>query len=126
MAAKPHPWIATNGWKDACRVSDLGEAWDGFAESLRRDGEEWQRWYDLEAPEMSLLPGGFERLDKFQRLLLCRILRNDRCINAIKQYIIEKMGEYYVKSPLIQYDKIYAQSTEKTPIVFILSPGADP
>jgi dynein heavy chain len=39
---------------------------------------------------------------------------------------MEKMGEYYVKSPLIMYDKIYAQSTEKTPIVFILSPGADP
>jgi len=39
---------------------------------------------------------------------------------------MEKMGEYYVKSPLIMYEKIYAQSTEKTPIVFILSPGADP
>jgi len=75
---------------------------------------------------MAPLPGGFEKLDKFQRLIVSRILRNDRCINSIKQYIMEKMGEYYVKSPLIMYEKIYAQSTEKTPIVFILSPGADP
>ena len=36
------------------------------------------------------------------------------------------MGNQYVTSPPILYDKIYAQSTEKTPIVFILSPGADP
>jgi dynein heavy chain len=31
-----------------------------------------------------------------------------------------------VKSPPIRFDRIYEQSTEKTPIVFILSPGADP
>ena len=36
------------------------------------------------------------------------------------------MNDYYVKSPPINYQKIYDQSTEKTPIVFILSPGADP
>lgn len=36
------------------------------------------------------------------------------------------MHEYYVKSPPIIYENIYKNSTEKTPIVFILSPGADP
>jgi len=36
------------------------------------------------------------------------------------------MNEQYVKSPPRDYDKIYKQSTEKTPIVLILSPGADP
>ncbi len=59
-------------------------------------------------------------------LLVCRIFRNDRCVNAIKSYIIEKMSDIYVKSPPIDYEKILKQSTEKTPIVFILSPGADP
>ena len=72
------------------------------------------------------MPCGYDKLNKFQKLIVCRIFRNDRCINAIKQYIIEKMGQQYVQSTPIIYDKIYAQSTEKTPIVFILSPGADP
>jgi len=36
------------------------------------------------------------------------------------------MSDVYVKSPPIDYEKIYKQSTEKTPIIFILSPGADP
>lgn len=31
-----------------------------------------------------------------------------------------------MKPPPINFDKIYAQSTNKTPIDFILSPGADP
>jgi dynein heavy chain len=36
------------------------------------------------------------------------------------------MGDFYVKPPPINFDKIYSQSNAKTPIVFILSPGADP
>ena len=39
---------------------------------------------------------------------------------------MEKMHAQYIQSPPIKYEKIYEQSTEKTPIVFILSPGADP
>lgn len=59
-------------------------------------------------------------------MLICKIFRNDRCINSIKNFIIDKMSDIYVKSPPIDYEKIYKQSTEKTPIIFILSPGADP
>jgi dynein heavy chain len=56
-----------------------------------------------------------------------RCIRPDRVINCIKIFIgAQIQNEYYVKSPLVSYDKVYAQSTNKTPIVFILSPGADP
>jgi dynein heavy chain len=55
-----------------------------------------------------------------------RVIRPDRVINAIKNFIIDKMSDYYVKSPPLSFEKIYASSTNKTPIVFILSPGADP
>lgn len=55
-----------------------------------------------------------------------RVIRPDRAVNAIKNFIIDRMSDYYVKSPPLSYEKIYEQSTNKTPIVFILSPGADP
>lgn len=35
-------------------------------------------------------------------------------------------NQNYVQPPTINYDKIFNQSNEKSPIVFILSPGADP
>lgn len=35
-------------------------------------------------------------------------------------------SDVYVQPPTLQYDKIFEQSNERTPIVFILSPGADP
>jgi len=38
---KPNAWISPNGWKDACQTESLGEAWEGFAASLKKDGAEW-------------------------------------------------------------------------------------
>lgn len=32
-----------------------------------------------------------------------RVLRPDRVINAIKNFIIDKMNDYYVKSPPIDF-----------------------
>jgi dynein heavy chain, axonemal len=37
-----------------------------------------------------------------------------------------KMGEQYVQPPVADYMRIYQQSTPTAPVVFILSPGADP
>lgn len=56
-----------------------------------------------------------------------RVLRPDRVINQVKNFIQAQIqSDYYVKSPLISYQKVYQGSTNRTPIVFILSPGADP
>jgi dynein heavy chain, axonemal len=124
---KPGPWISDNGWKDIQKLDTLGPEWTGFIDNLLKNKDTFKEWYDLEAPEQTEIPCGYtEKLSKFQILLLMRVLRPDRVINAIKNFIIDKMNDYYVKSPPINYEKIYASSNNKTPIVFILSPGADP
>ena len=50
----------------------------------------------------------------------------DRVTVGITRYVIAKMGERYVQPPTLDYSAIYRQSTQMTPIVFVLSPGADP
>jgi len=73
------------------------------------------------------IPCGYsEKLSQFQICLLIKVIRPDRVINQVKKFIINRMSDVYVKPPPLNYDKIYAQSNEKSPIVFILSPGADP
>jgi len=128
---KPHKWMSNNGWKDAIKLQEFGGCWSSLIDDIRQNGSQWKRWYDLESPEESPLPMGYSEKtgnDKFKQLLLIRIFRPDRAVNAIKRFIISRMSgnEYYVKTPPIVYKKILQQSTEKTPIVFILSPGADP
>lgn len=126
-AKKPFDFLSENGWKDIQKLEILGDSWTGFIDNLVKNKKAWKEWYDLEAPEQSEIPCGYTvSLSKFQILLLMRVLRPDRVVNAIKNFIIDKMNDYYVKSPPISFEKIYESSTCKTPIVFILSPGADP
>ena len=95
---------------------------------IEADGESWKEWYNLQKPEDSDLPGEYAKITKMQLLMILRAFRPDRVYNGVKRFIIEFYNnqEYYVQPPTIQYDKIFSQSNEKSPIVFILSPGADP
>lgn len=57
---------------------------------------------------------------------MLRCLRVDRVTVGITHYVIAKLGERFVQPPVLDYLAIHRQSTEHTPIVFVLSPGADP
>lgn len=56
------------------------------------------------------------------------MFRPDWIIHGVKNFIINyfKGSDYYVISPTISYKKIFNWSSENYPIMFILSPGADP
>lgn len=56
-----------------------------------------------------------------------RIFRPDRVVNGMKKFIIDSHNsDKFVQPPTINFEKIFKASNEKSPIVFILSPGADP
>jgi dynein heavy chain len=124
---KPFAWMNDNQWKDIQKLEGLGEIWSGFKNNLKNNPKELKDFYDHEAPEQIEIPCGYsKKLSSFQVLLLMRVIRPDRVVNAIQNFIIDIMNDYYVKSPPLDFTKIYTQSTCLTPIVFILSPGADP
>ena len=116
-------WISASGWKDLIHLSKISEP---FSEILT-DLSAWESWYEMEAPESAPLPLSYsERLSPFQQLLVYRCFRQDRVYNAMKLFVIQIMGEKYVQPPVLDYSRIYAQSSPVSPIVCILSPGADP
>jgi len=134
---KPYDWFPDQGWQDLIRLADIGQkklSPDGRAHPLANlpgdiegDEEVWRSYYDLEAPEENPLPMGYDRyLSEFEKLLVLRCLRMDRVTIGITKFVIGVMGERYVQPPVLEYHNIFKQSTESTPIVFVLSPGADP
>ena len=85
------------------------------------------QWFDLDAPEATSLPGKYaDGLTDLQHLMLLRCFRVDRVYRAITNFVTKRMGEQYVTPPVVSLESIYDQSTNHSPIVFILSPGADP
>jgi dynein heavy chain len=55
-----------------------------------------------------------------------RCLRPDRMTYAVSVYIEESMGMKYVRSRRIPFAKSYEETSNSTPVFFILSPGVDP
>lgn len=45
---------------------------------------------------------------------------------AFSKYVGEKLGKHYSESPPNSMEGLYADSDEKTPVIFVLSQGADP
>jgi dynein heavy chain len=125
---KPYNWMSEAGWKDCTKLVEVGPEYKDLIDHLMANEDEWTEWYDQERPEECELPGEYKTtLDRFQILLILRVFRPDRVVNGIKKFIVDYFGnEHYIMPPSFEAEKILKQSTNLSPIVFILSPGADP
>ena len=87
----------------------------------------WDKYAKSKNPYFEPLPNDFEQLlNRFDRLLILKVLRPELLLGAINSYVIYKIGNYYVDSIETKIEDIYNDSDRQTPIVFILSKGADP
>jgi dynein heavy chain len=87
----------------------------------------WQRWYAAfgDAPTGAPVPSIFTGTI-FQQLLLRNVFLRQCTIFAIQDYIAQAMGAEFVKSPPFDLEAVYQASSPNTPIIFVLSPGANP
>jgi len=129
---KPAAWIPDAGWKDLDKLQSVNaDVFGSILQDIANNLTEWKAWYDLERPEeVTQLPCDYSKkcTHTLQHLLLLRCFRPDRVYNGVRNYVISAMNNdtYFVQPPVLEYDKIYRQSSCTIPIVFILSKGADP
>ena len=64
--------------------------------------------------------------NNFFKLLLIKILRPERLLLFVKYFIIAELGKIFTDNTPPKLDEVFAESDYKTPIIFILSQGADP
>jgi dynein heavy chain len=63
----------------------------------------------------------------FQKLLLIKLFHPDKLEFACRDFIQEALADdEFIKSPPFDLDAVYQASDNKTPIIFVLSSGADP
>lgn len=58
--------------------------------------------------------------------MLIKVIREEKLIQAIKKYIAAKLGRQFIESPPFDLEGAFVDSSNGTPIIFVLSPGADP
>lgn len=134
-ALKPAPsaaWLTNKQWATIVELSEGLKAFKGFDESFKEQISIWESIYQSSTPY--LITGGecewpekwVKELNSFQRLIILRILRPDKLIPAIQNSIIEYMDAKFIEIPPFEIQKAFEDSHKLTPLIFILSPGADP
>jgi dynein heavy chain, axonemal len=74
----------------------------------------------------SLPPPWGGRLTPFERLIVLRCLRPDKLVPGIQNFTVHSLGTRYVEPQAFRLEPIYADSVPRVPLIFVLSPGADP
>jgi len=119
--------LGDSEWKDLLHVSKLDYYFAYVKSELINNHEPIEHWFNLEAPESSILPGEkMKCVSPIQKLCFIRIFRPDRCFDGSKIFVKEVLGDAFTQPPVLDYARIYKESLPLVPLIIILSPGADP
>ncbi|KAJ8664279.1 hypothetical protein QAD02_005941 [Eretmocerus hayati] len=124
----PDPsWLSDKAWSEVTRATSL-TGLSKLKESFETNIDAWKKYYDLPNPQESFFPSPFEEITEgsLRRLVIIRCVRPDKLVPAIRGYVIARMGQFFVEPPPFELADSYNDSSNVTPLIFILSPGSDP
>jgi dynein heavy chain len=125
MPEIPASWISEKMWGEAFRLDKLKNI-KGFLDIFKNELAFFKEMYDSPAPHKMKLPGKLANLNIFQYLLVIRAIRPDMLVPAISDFVTGKIGDYFIVPPAFDLGLIFKDSGPTTPLIFVLSPGADP
>lgn len=124
----PNPaseWLSEKSWGEIVRASSLPRL-KGLMEDVEHNTKEWKQIYDSAWPHEEILPLPWKFLQTLERMAILRCLRPDKMVPAIQDFICETMGKVFIEAPTFDLQGSYNDSSCCAPLIFVLSPGADP
>uniref|UniRef100_A0A672VFG6 Dynein axonemal heavy chain 12 n=1 Tax=Strigops habroptila TaxID=2489341 RepID=A0A672VFG6_STRHB len=123
----PDPsWLSDKSWDELCRASEI-PALKELRSHVSENVGEWQKIYDSREPQSFPLPEQLNNtLNELQKIIILRCLRPDKIVPAITTFVTNNLGKKFVEPPPFDLAKSYLDSHSTVPLIFVLSPGADP
>ena len=131
-SSKPNPaasWLTNRQWASFEELSTTLKPFADFDTYFAQDIQKWQRIYQSSTPHVvddNWPLRWVSTLNSFQRLLIIRILRPDILTKAIQNVIVEYLDARFIEPPPFELQSVFNDSNKMTPLIFVLSPGADP
>ncbi|KPA85080.1 putative dynein heavy chain [Leptomonas pyrrhocoris] len=120
-------WMTRVQWELAEALNRTVPAFHELLESLQSQFDEWKAFAHSDVPHAATLPATWQAdLNLFQRVLLIRCFREEKLFFALYDYVQQTMGPQFIEAPPMDLARTLKDSTPHTPIIFILSQGADP
>ena len=134
--SRPNPtgeggWMTDKMWASILQISEEFDVFKDLASNVERNLDEWERIYNLQQPQETKeakWPAPYGDMPLLKIAMFLRVFRPDKVIPIIKKMIVEdkELGPSYIVPPPFDMEKSYSDSTNKVPIIIVLSPGADP
>ncbi|GMH64342.1 hypothetical protein TL16_g03940 [Triparma laevis f. inornata] len=122
-------WLKAGSiWNDLIMMENImPHLFGGLPSDVLADSEAWKATFFGDAPpHEAKLPGEWEsKLTNFQRLLVLVAFRPEKLVFGVRVYVVKELGQLFAESPAFDLEAAFSDSTNMTPLIFILSPGAD-
>merc|ERR1711871_1470248 len=131
---KPFTWLPNEAWLNVMQLSMSNKFFAQLPNEMTSNEGMWRRWFEDNIPEQMAIPDYEQRfadspdIGAFLKMLLVRSLRMDRTTLAVKQFIdgTPQIGPRFTEPVTDTIEMIYDAMDHITPVIYLLSPGADP
>ena len=86
----------------------------------------WKGFYDSTEPQAYPLPSPYDALSGLDHMVVLRTFRPDKMVPAVQNFIVDSLGQSYIEPPTFDLAGSFSDSNCCAPLIFVLSPGADP
>ncbi|KAL2653371.1 hypothetical protein R1flu_021499 [Riccia fluitans] len=121
----PVNWLADKLWLEMINLSSIPN-FTGFSQDFSQNPNQWKALYESPTPYRSAFPAKWDKLNVFQKLLVVKIFRPEKIVESVNEFVLEAMGAKYLDPPQFDLSLAYPDSSNVTPLVFVLSAGSDP
>ena len=121
-----NPGFSQKVWDSLIYLQGTSKVFEKVCDEISNNFEIWAQYSNSKDPHLEDPPSPFETISHFHRLLLIKVFREEKIIYGIQNFILNSLGQKFVKNLPVSMDELYSETTKRTPIIFVLSPGADP
>ncbi len=120
-------WLSPRSWQSILALSQLpSRAINRIDTMLENSSEAWKEALASLDPMSGIYTLLGPNAYLFQALCVIRAVRQDTVIPAIHKFVASELGVEFVEPPPLNLMECYTDSSCSVPLLFVLTPGADP
>ena len=120
-------WLTQAMWETVCGLSASMPTFAHVKDDILNYTDDYDQFINSGNPLAATIPWNSQHpLSPFKRLLMIKVLREEKLVGAMLEFVKINLGIEYVDIPPLEIAKVFKDTSPNLPLVFILSPGSDP